>query len=381
MTPGFVFSEKPIQIERGSGTALYDVDGTEFLDAGASYGCVPAGHCHPEVVTAVRSQSENLFYVQGSYPTAPRNRLYERLADLAPGDMGHIWLCNSGTEANEAALKFARHATGRSKVIATKRGFHGRTLGALSATWKQAYRNGFEPLVEGFEFVEYGDAAALAQMVDGETAAVIVEPVQGEGGVVPAPEGYLEAVRELTEEVGAAMIVDEIQTGLGRTGSFWAVDRAGVVPDVLTTAKGLANGLPMGATLCREWIAEDPGDHGSTFSGGPVVSAAADATLRVIETNGLPAQAEEVGGYLRSRLRATIGEDVRELRGQGLLVGIEVKRGSNHLLRELAMEHNVLALPAGRTVLRLLPSLVFDKEDVDALVSALAAVLSEEGGS
>lgn len=381
MTPGFVFSEKPIQIERGFGTSLYDADGTEFLDAGASYGCVPAGHCHPDVVSAVRSQSEQLFYVQGSYPTAPRSRLYERLAALAPGDMDHIWLCNSGAEANEAALKFARHATGRSKIVATKRGFHGRTMGALSATWKQTYRDGFTPLVDGFEFVEYGDGAALAETVDDETAAVIVEPVQGEGGVVPAPDGYLEAVRERTEEVGAAMIVDEIQTGLGRTGSFWAVDREAVVPDILTTAKGLANGLPMGATLCREWIAEDSGDHGSTFSGGPLVSAAADATLKVIETNGLPAQAADVGGYLRSRLRDTVGEDVREIRGHGLLIGIEVKRGSNHLLRDLAMTHSVLALPAGRTVLRLLPSLVFDRDDVDSLVRALAAVLTEEGGA
>ena len=377
MTAGFVFSEKPIQIDRGEGVHLYDTNGTQYLDAGASYACVPAGHCHPAVVAAVQEQAERLFYVQGSYPSAPRNRVYSKLAELAPGDMDKVWLCNSGTEANEAALKFARHATGRSTIVATTRGFHGRTMGALSATWKQKYREGFEPLAGGFEFVEYGDTAALTETVDDETAAVIVEPVQGEGGVNPAPEGYLEAVRTVTDEAGAAMIVDEIQTGLGRTGSMWAVEARDVVPDVLTTAKGLANGLPMGATLCREWIADDPGNHGSTFSGGPLVSAAADATLEVIESEGLAANATEIGDALRSALAEAIGDEVRDIRGHGLMVGIEVRRGANRLLRDLALEHQLLALPAGRTVLRLLPPLVLDEADVDEIVAAIEAVITE----
>jgi len=377
MSAGFVFSEKPIQIDRGEGVYLYDTNGTQYLDAGASYACVPAGHCHPDVVAAVQEQAERLFYVQGSYPSAPRNRVYSKLAELAPGDMDKVWLCNSGTEANEAALKFARHATGRSTIVATTRGFHGRTMGALSATWKQKYREGFEPLAGGFEFVDYGDAAALAETVDDETAAVIVEPVQGEGGVNPAPDGYLEAVRAVTDEAGAAMIVDEIQTGLGRTGSMWGVETHDVVPDVLTTAKGLANGLPMGATLCREWIADDPGNHGSTFSGGPLVSAAADATLAVIESEGLAANATETGDALRSALTEAIGDEVRDIRGHGLMVGIEVKRGANRLLRDLALEHQLLALPAGRTVLRLLPPLVLDEADVEEIVAAIEAVITE----
>ena len=374
---GFVFSEKPIRIDRGDGVFLYDEDETEYLDAGASYACVPAGHCHPEVVDAVRSQAERLFYVQGSYPSPPRTRLYATLADSAPGDIGNVWLCNSGTEANEAAIKFARHATGRSDVIATTRGFHGRTMGALAATWKQEYRDGFEPLAGGFEFVDYGDEVTLAETVDDETAAVIVEPVQGEGGVNPAPAGYLEHVREITEDHGAAMIVDEIQTGLGRTGSMWAVDDVGVIPDVLTTAKGLANGLPMGATLCRDWIAEDPGDHGGTFSGGPLVSAAANATLDVIADERLVDNAAEVGAYLRSALATAVGDQVREVRGNGLMIGIEVKRGANRMLRDLALDHQILALPAGRTVVRLLPPLVLEEAHADTIVEAIEAVVTE----
>ncbi|RAW46024.1 aspartate aminotransferase family protein [Halorubrum sp. 48-1-W] len=373
---GFVFSEKPIAIASGEGVHLTDTNGTEYLDFGASYACTPVGHCHPEVVDAATSQLEELMYVQASYPHAARTALYERLSDAGPGDVDDVWLCNSGTEANEAALKFARHATGREKIVATTQGFHGRTMGALATTWKGKYKRGFEPLAGGVEFVEYGDTAAMLEAVDEETAAVILEPLQGEGGINPASTDYLRAVREATEEAGAAMVLDEIQTGLGRTGSMWAVERHGVVPDVLTTAKGLASGLPIGATLCRDWIAEDCGNHGSTFSGGPVVSAAAGATLDVIEREALADHAAEVGSYLREEVETRLGDDVREVRGEGLMVGIEVKRGSNRLLRDLALDHGILALPAGRTVLRLLPPLTVDRGHVDTVVDALAEVIA-----
>ena len=373
---GFVFSEKPIGIERGEGATLYADDGTEYLDFGASYACTPVGHCHPEVVDAATTQLEELFYVQASYPHAARTALYEQLADVAPGDVDNTWLCNSGTEANEAALKFARHATGRSKIVATKRGFHGRTMGSLAATWKDKYKEGFGPLAGDVEFVEYGDSEAMAEAVDDDTAAVIIEPLQGEGGINPVPKEYLQSVRVQTATSGAALILDEIQTGLGRTGELWAADKYDVVPDVLTTAKGLASGLPMGATLCRDWIAEDPGNHGSTFSGGPVVSAAAGATLDVLQRESLPAHAAEVGAYIREEIDDRLGDDVREVRGHGLMIGIEVKRGSNRLLRDLALNHDVLALPAGRTVLRLLPPLTIEREHADAFVDALEAVLA-----
>jgi len=372
---GFVFSEKPIEIVEGDGPHLYGADGTEFLDFGASYACVPLGHGHESVTEAVRDQLSRLTYVQASYPVEIRTELYETLADAAPGDVGKVWLCNSGTEANEAALKFARAATGDSKLIATMQGFHGRTMGSLATTWKNQYKDPYEPLAGDVEFVPYDDADALRETVDDETAGVIVEPIQGEGGINPASAAYLQAAREITEDAGAALILDEVQTGLGRTGDLWAAERAGVVPDMLTSAKGLANGLPMGATLCRDWIAENHGSHASTFSGGPVVSAAANATVQTIQDEDVPAHAAEIGDYLRSELEAAVGEDVRDVRGEGLLVGVEVKRGANRLLKELALNHGVLALPAGRSVLRLLPPLTVEREHVDAVVEAVAGVV------
>jgi acetylornithine/LysW-gamma-L-lysine aminotransferase len=373
---GFVFSEKPIRIDRGEGPYLYADDGTEYLDFGASYACTPLGHAHPAVVERTTEQLRKLFYVQASYPNDERDELYEKLAALAPGDVDYTWLCNSGTEANEAALKFARSATGRSKIVATTQGFHGRTMGALATTWKDKYKKPFEPLVDDVEFVPYGDAEALAGAVDDETAAVILEPLQGEGGINPAPTEYLQAVRVHTARHGAAMILDEIQTGLGRTGTLWAAERHDVVPDMLTSAKGLANGLPLGATLCREWIAEGAGPHGSTFSGGPAISAAANATLDELVEGEFPGHAADVGGYLREELEAALGDSVRDVRGSGLMVGIEVKRGANRALRDLALEHQLLALPAGRTVVRLLPPLVIGEEHVDRAVDALAEVLA-----
>ncbi|WP_232686840.1 aspartate aminotransferase family protein [Halobacterium zhouii] len=368
---GFVFGEKPIEIESGDGVHLYDSGGSEYLDFGASYACAPVGHSHPDVVSAVEQQASDLLFVQGSYPTETRTALYDRLAALAPGALSNVWLCNSGTEANEAALKFARHATDRETVVATKRAFHGRTLGSLAATWKQKYRDGFA-VPDNVEFVDYGDADALADAVDEDTAAVLLEPVQGEGGVRPAPDGYLAAAREACDETGAALVLDEIQTGLGRTGALWACERAGVEPDVLTVAKGLGSGLPIGATVCADWIADDAGDHGSTFSGGPVPCAAALATLDVLERESLATHAGDLGGYLQSELSEL---PVRDVRGAGLLVGVEVKRGAMRALRALAMDHQLLALPAGRTTLRFLPPLSITEADIDRAVGALEGVL------
>lgn len=371
---GFVYNEKPIRIASGEGPYLYSEDGTEYLDFGASYAVAPVGHCHPDVVSAVQEQAAELLFVHASYPTDARDDLYAKLAAVAPEGLENVWLNNSGTEANEAALKFARSATGKSKLVAAKRGFHGRTMGSLSVTWKKKFRAPFEPLVDDVEFVTYGDEEELADVVDDDTAAVILEPVQGEGGVNPATKSYLRTAREVTDDTETALIFDEVQTGLGRTGSFWACEHAGVTPDVLTTAKGLASGLPIGATLCADWIAESAGSHGSTFSGSPVVSAAAEATLSVLVEENLPEHASEMGDYLRSELEAA-DLPVREVRGNGLLVGIEVKRGANRLLKELALSHGILALPAGRSVLRLLPPLTVDIDHIDSVVTALEDVL------
>ena len=371
----FIHSEKPIPIERGEGPYLYDEDGREYLDFGASYACTPLGHSHPAVTEAVTEQLEELTFVQASFPVGARERAYAALAATAPGRLENVWFCNSGTEANEAALKFARSATGNSKIVATMQGFHGRTMGALATTWPREYREPFEPLIGDVEFVPYGDEEALAAEVDDDTAAVIIEPIQGEGGINLPPEGYLEAVREMTGQAGAAMIVDEVQAGNGRTGEFWAVEHTSAVPDVVTTAKGLGNGLPVGAALCADWIAEGAGSHNSTFSGGPAVAAAVDATVSNIVMQELPSHAAEMGAYLQGEIEERLGDSIREVRGEGLLLGVELKRGANRAARDLAIEEGVLVLPAGRTVVRLLPPLTIDREHADVAVDALAEVV------
>jgi len=371
----FIHSEKPIPIKRGEGPYLYDEDGREYLDFGASYACTPLGHSHPAVTEAVTEQLEELTFVQASFPVGARERAYAALAATAPGRLENVWFCNSGTEANEAALKFARSATGNSKIVATMQGFHGRTMGALATTWPKEYREPFEPLIGDVAFVPYGDEEALAAAVDDDTAAVIVEPIQGEGGINLPPEGYLEAVREMTGQAGAAMIVDEVQAGNGRTGEFWAVEHTSAVPDVVTTAKGLGNGLPVGAALCADWIAEGAGSHNSTFSGGPAVAAAVDATVSNIVMQELPSHAAEMGAYLQGEIEERLGDSIREVRGEGLLLGVELKRGANRAARDLAIEEGVLVLPAGRTVVRLLPPLTIDREHADVAVDALAEVV------
>jgi acetylornithine/LysW-gamma-L-lysine aminotransferase len=378
MTGGFVFSEKPIQIERGDGPYVYDDNDTAYLDAGASYACVPLGHGHDAVKGAVEEQLDDITYVQASYPNESRTDLYATLAAAAPGNIDNVWLCNSGTEANEAALKFARSATGDQKIVATQRGFHGRTMGSLATTWKDKYKKPYEPLIGGVEFVPYDDEDALAEAVDEDTAAVIMEPIQGEGGINPASAEYLQAARDVTEDAGAALVFDEVQTGLGRTGTLWACEQAGVTPDILTSAKGLGNGLPIGATLCADWIAEDYGDHASTFSGGPLISAAANATVETIVEDNLPKHAGHIGEYIEGKLVDALGDEARDVRGEGLMVGVEVKRGANRILRDLAIEHQILALPAGRTVVRLLPPLVIDEEHADQMVAALQEILVDD---
>jgi len=371
----FVYSTKPIQVESGDGLTLVDDSDTEYLDFGASYACVPLGHGHEAVESAVTDQVSDLAYVQASYPVESRIQLYDTLAGAAPSGIDNVWLCNSGAEAVEAALKFARSATGNAKIVSTMQAFHGRTMGALSATWKSKYKAPYEPLLADVEFVPYNDGEALAEAVDDDTAAVILEPIQGEGGVNPATADFLQTAREATEDAGAALIADEIQTGLGRTGEMWACERAGVVPDILTSAKGLANGLPIGATLCRDWIAEDYGSHASTFGGNPVVAAAADATVSTIQEESVPTHAAEMGAYLRDQLERELGESVRDVRGDGLMIGIELTGNAGAVARDLAMDHQVLVLTAGRTVVRLLPPLTATEADIDRTVDALGAVI------
>jgi acetylornithine/LysW-gamma-L-lysine aminotransferase len=287
-----------------------------------------------------------------------------------------VFLCNSGAEAVEAGLKFARLLSGRQQIIAAKRGFHGRTMGALSATWEPKYREPFLPLVPEFAHVPYGDPEDLAEAVGAGTAGVLLEPVQGEGGVRPAPAGYLEAARRICDERGALLLLDEVQTGFGRTGRLFGCEHSGVAPDILILAKSIAAGLPMGAVAIHERHGALPGGaHGSTFGGNPLLCAAARAALRAYIEGDIPRQAAEKGVWLIDQLSALKLPAVREVRGLGLLIGLELKTRAQPYLAAL-MERGVLALPAGPTVLRLLPPLVISYEELEAVVGAIRDVLS-----
>jgi acetylornithine/LysW-gamma-L-lysine aminotransferase len=309
-----------------------------------------------------------------------RAMLEEKLVHIAPPQAGinRIFLCNSGAEANEGSIKFARYHTGRHEIVATMRGFHGRTLGALSATWEPKYREPFEPLVPGFKFIPYDNLEKAAQVIDENTAAVLLEIVQGEGGVRPGSRGFIEGVAKLAHARGALVILDEVQTGFGRTGKMFAAEHYDIEPDLVSVAKSIAGGLPMGAVLISERIRKlEPQVHGSTFGGSPVICAAANATIDTLRAGNLPARAAELGAYALGRLKRIESPLIREVRGLGLLLGIELKVKVTPVLQAL-MERGVLALPAGPNVLRLLPPLVIEKSDLGAAIDAIELVLAEQ---
>jgi acetylornithine/LysW-gamma-L-lysine aminotransferase len=345
-----------------------------YIDCVGGQGAANLGHCHPAIVAALREQSERLISCPEIFPNDVRAAYLGELAAALPFP-ARIFLCNSGTEAVEAALKFARLLTGRPGIIATMRGFHGRTMGALSATWESKYREPFLPLVPEFSHVPYGNLDALREAIGPQTAAVLVEPVQGEGGVRPAPPGYLAGVAEICAANGSLLLVDEVQTGFGRTGKLFAIEHDGIVPDMLILAKSIAAGIPMGAVAIHERFGPlPPGSHGSTFGGNPLACAAARAALRVYREERIPEQAAVKGAWFMQALRELKLPTVREIRGLGLLVGLELKNRSQPAIAAL-IEHGVLALPAGPNVLRLLPPLVIQMEELEQVVRAIDAVL------
>jgi acetylornithine/LysW-gamma-L-lysine aminotransferase len=368
------YAKQPFVIVRGQGASLFDVDGVEYLDCSSGHGVANLGHGHPKIAEALYQQANRLITLFETFPNDQRAMLMQKITKLVPG-LDRVFLCNSGTEAVEAAFKFARLSTGRKNIIAAMRAFHGRTYGSLSATFNKKYREGFEPLVPGFSHVPYNNIEGLDKAVNEETAAVILEVVQGEGGVYPAKGEYIRATRRICDQRGALLIVDEIQSGFGRTGRMFAVQHFGVVPDLLVCAKSLAGGVPMGAVLIGHSIKNlTPGVHGSTFGGNPLACAAANAALGVIEEENLPRQAQVKGAYLLDKLRRIESTNIREVRGMGLMVGIEMKQKVAPYIRTL-QERHILALNAGMTVIRLLPPLVISYRQIDHLVDVLAEVL------
>ena len=374
----------PICLVRGDGTRVWDSDGREYLDFGCGIAVTSLGHCHPRVTGAIREAAATLLHVSNLYHTAPQIHLAKLLCEHSFAQRAYF--CNSGAEANEAAIKIARKyakerlATDRCEIVATHNSFHGRTLGALSATGQPKYQHGFEPLVPGFKHVPYNDLRAMERAIDNRTCAVLVEPIQGEGGVHVPDDDYLPGVRKLCDQSGALLILDEIQTGMGRTGRLWCYEHAGVEPDIMTLAKALANGVPIGATLVREDIAGalGPGSHGSTFGGTPFVASVALATFTTILDEKLAERAGRMGRYLMDGLRALAARHpiVREVRGRGLLIGAPLTRAVGPIV-DACREAGLLVLSAGEQVLRLAPPLIVEERDCDQALAIIDGALGK----
>jgi acetylornithine/N-succinyldiaminopimelate aminotransferase len=364
------YTRQRVTIARGSGARVWDMEGREYLDFVAGIAVNSLGHCHPAVVEAIRQQAEKLIHTSNLYYTENQVLLAEELKELT--GMDRAFFCNSGAESVEAAVKLVRRATGRSGVVAAQGSFHGRTLGSLGLTYKPAYREPFRPLSEA-EFVPFNDIEALKAAVTADVGAAILEPVQGEAGVYVGDPEYLRAARQICDDRHALLVFDEVQTGFGRTGKWFGKEHSGVQPDIMTLAKALAGGLPMGAMLASEEVASalQRGDHASTFGGGPLVSAAALASIAAIRRERLVERSAELGAYLRvelSRLKP------REVRGLGLMVGIDLEADCREVVEKAARKGALLNATADHT-LRLVPPLVIEREQIDVLVRALGEIL------
>jgi acetylornithine/N-succinyldiaminopimelate aminotransferase len=376
-------SRAPIVLVRGEGMRVWDSDGREYLDFGAGLAVTALGHCHPRVTGAIREAAATLLHVSNLYHSAPQIHLAKLLCEHSFAD--RVFFSNSGAEANEAAFKIARKyakerfASDRVDIIATRNSFHGRTLAAVSATGQEKYQHGFEPLVPGFKHVPYNDLRAMERAIDSRTAAVLVEPIQGEGGVRVPDDDYLPGLRKLCDAAGALLILDEIQTGVGRTGRLWAYEHAGIEPDIMTLAKALANGVPIGATLARDEVAAvlTAGTHGSTFGGTPFVTAVALASFTTVLGDRIPERAARMGRELMEGLRSmqTRQAVIREVRGKGLLIGMELAQPAGPIV-DRCRDAGLLVLSAGEKVLRLAPPLIVESRDAARALEIIETALS-----
>ena len=390
LTDGYVmqtYARFPIALVKGKGVRVWDADGKEYLDFAAGIAVNSLGHCHPAVARAVADQVDTLLHVSNLYHIEPQARLAKALCEHSFAD--RVFFCNSGAEANEAAIKLARRygseqARGRNEVITAFNSFHGRTLATMTATGQEKIRLGYDPLPAGFRHVPFDDLEAAEAAVDRRTAAILVEPIQGEGGVVAPDPSYVRGLRRLCDDRGLLLMFDEVQVGMGRTGKLFAYEHFGVEPDVMTLAKALGGGLPLGAMLARERVAESfpPGSHASTFGGNPVVCRAGLAVLETLLEDGLVERCEAMGNLLREGLEGLAGRFafVREVRGKGLLLGMELDFDCAPVIRE-CMGEGLLVAGAGANVLRMAPPLTIGEDDVAEALSVLERVLARlEGG-
>ncbi|MFH1194645.1 MAG: acetylornithine/succinylornithine family transaminase [bacterium] len=369
-----VYPKRDLVIVKGKDAKLWDDNGNEYIDMAAGIGVANIGHANQKVTDALKKQAETLTVCPGTFYNDTKALFLEKLISIAPKNLGKAFLTNSGAEAMEGAIKFARITTKKTKFVFAMKGFHGRTMGALSATYKPEYREGFEPFLPGFSNIPYNNFEKLAAAIDEDTAGIILELVQGEGGINIGDKEYFTAVRKLCDEKGILLIIDEIQTGFCRTGKMFAIEHFGIEADMMTVAKSIGGGFPMGAILCSEKIKVATGKHGSTFGGNPLACAAGLASIDFMLENKLWEQAEAKGKYFVDKLSLQSLSKVREIRRLGLMVGIEIKEKVQPILMEL-MNRGVVALPAGTTVLRLLPPLVISYEDLDKVSEILVNIL------
>ncbi len=376
-----VFAKRPVVITRGKGALVWDIKGKEYVDCMGSYGVALLGHSHPKVVEAVCKQAETLISCHASLYNNKRTEFLQKLMSITPTGLNKAFLSNSGAESVECAIKLARKFTGKPEIIAVMGGFHGKTMGALSATWDKKYREPFQPLVPEFKHVPPDNLEKLAEAFTDKTAAVLLEPIRGEGGVRVPPDDFLPGVRELCDEKNVLLILDEVQTSFGRTGKLFGCDHWGVTPDVMCLAKPFAGGLPIGITVAKENIMSSfkVGEHSSTFSGSPLVCAAACAAIDVLVKEKLEGRAANLGAYFKAKLEELQAKYkiVKEVRGLGLMLGMELRYDVRNIILK-TMDKGVLILDAGRNVLRFLPPLVIEKEQIDKTVAVLDAVIGEE---
>ncbi len=366
------YTHQPIAIKEAHGASVIDINGKEYIDCVAGIAVNNIGHCHPYVVESIKRQAEHLIHVSNLYYTENQAILAEELIKLT--GMDRVFYCNSGTEAVEAALKLARKSSGKTKFIATEHAFHGRTRGALSVTHKEKYRKPFEPLAPAV-FVPYNDISALRSAIDDNTAGIILEPIQGEGGVIVPSSDYLKDVREICDEKGILLILDEVQTGFGRTGKWFAREHSGIRPDILTIAKAMGGGFPMGAMMASEEVAANfgRGDHASTFGGNALACAAALANIEVIKKEELVKKSRDIGNYLVQKLKELDKDYVKEIRGRGLMVGMELTIKCEDIVTA-ARENGVLLNCTSESVLRFVPPLSITKHQLDKVVSVLNGI-------
>ncbi|MBS7649467.1 MAG: aspartate aminotransferase family protein [Candidatus Bathyarchaeia archaeon] len=377
-----VYQKFPVCIVEGRGAVLYDINGKAYIDCMGGYGVSLVGHCHPRIVKAIKEQCERLIACHGSLYNDKRAELLEKLAKIAPKGLDKIFLSNSGAEAVECAIKAAVKYTGKQEIISMVRGYHGKTLGALSATWNPKYREPYRNLINpNFKFVPFGKLEKVEGAITKNTAAIIVEPIQGEGGIHVAPQGFLEGLRELCDENNVILIFDEVQTGFGRTGRMWASEHWNVTPDIMCIAKAMGGGLPIGATLAREDVMDSIkiGEHTSTFGGNPLACAAACAVIDVIIEENLVERARDLGNKFKEMLQGLV-EDfkvLREARGLGLMLGLEARVDVHNVLLK-TLEKGVILLYCGRNIIRFLPPLVISIEQLEFVVSVLRETLLEK---